>query len=201
MAKLTDQSVTSLLVAFRSSDPTPGGGSAAALAGAIGASLLAMVAGLPKSRAGTKEDAGRLKRAGEECAALSVDLEALVDRDSDAYDLVMAAYKKPKTTDEEKAARSAAIQTAMREAIAAPLAVILACAAVAEHGEVIAVLGNPSASSDVKVGFELLGAGLRGAKENVEINLGSVKDAEYVARVRSDVTALESRFSRSQRVV
>jgi formiminotetrahydrofolate cyclodeaminase len=131
---------------------------------------------------------------------LAVDLEALVDRDSHAYDVVMLAYKKPKATDEEKAARALAIQAAMRGAIEAPLAVILACAAAAEHGEVIAVLGNPSASSDVKVGFELLGAGLRGAKENVEINLGSVKDPEYVAHVRGDVEALESRFSRSQRV-
>jgi formiminotetrahydrofolate cyclodeaminase len=194
-------SVAQLLAAFRSSDPTPGGGSASALAGAIGASLLVMVASLPKSRAATEEDARRLERAGEECAALAVDLEALVDRDSFAYDVVMLAYKKPKATDEERAARSAAIQIALRGAIDAPLGVILACAAAAEHGEVIAVLGNPSASSDVKVGFELLGAGLRGAKANVEINLGSVKDPEYVARVRDDVKALESRFSRSQRVV
>jgi len=198
---LSTLNVSQLLAAFRSADPTPGGGSASALAGAIGASLLVMVTNLPKSRAATEEDASRLKRAGEECAARAVDLEAFVDRDSDAYDLVMAAYKMPKATDEEKAVRSAAIQTAMRAAIDAPLAVILACAAAAEHGEVIAALGNPSASSDVKVGFELLGAGLRGAKENVEINLGSVKDPEYVARIREDVTALESRFARSQRVV
>ena len=86
--KLTDTTVTDLLAAFRSPEPTPGGGSAAALAGAIGASLLAMVAGLPKSRAATAEDAARLKAAGERCAALAAELEALVDRDSEAYDLV-----------------------------------------------------------------------------------------------------------------
>ena len=94
----------------------------------------------------------------------------------------MAAYKKPKATDEEKAARSAAIQEAMRAAIAAPLDVMRACAAAAEQGVVVAALGNPSASSDVQVGFELLGAGLRGAKLNVEINLGSVKDAGRTSR-------------------
>jgi formiminotetrahydrofolate cyclodeaminase len=192
--KLTSLSVTDLLEAFRSSDPTPGGGSASALAGAIGASLLAMVAGLPKSRAATDAEAGRLKSAGEHCTASSVELEALVDRDSGAYDQVMAAYKQPKATDEEKAARSAAIQAALRDAIAAPLGVMRACAAAAGHGTVIAALGNPSASSDVQVGLELLGAGLRGAKLNVEINLGSVKDAEYVARVRDEVEALESGF-------
>jgi methenyltetrahydrofolate cyclohydrolase len=188
--KLIDRTVTDLLVAIRSSNPTPGGGSAAALAGAMGASLLAMVAGLPKSRAATAEDVARLKAAGDRCAALSAALEALVDRDSEAYDLVMAAYKKPKTIDGEKAARSAAIQAAMREAIAAPLAVMRACAAAAEQGVVIATLGNPSVSSDVEVGFELLGAGLRGAKLNAEINLGSVKDADYAAKIRAEADEL-----------
>ena len=189
--KLTERSVASLLDAFRSPDPTPGGGSAAALAGAMGASLLAMVAALPKSRAATEEDAQRLQAAGERCTVLAAELEALVDKDSEAYDLVMAAYKKPKATDEDKAARSAAIQQAMRHAIAAPLAVMRACAAAAEQGVVIAGLGNPSASSDARVGFELLGAGLRGAALNVEINLGSVKDAEYAVRVRNDVIEFE----------
>lgn len=189
--KLTERTVTDFLVALSSSDPTPGGGSASALAGAMGSSLLAMVAGLPKSRAATEEDVERLQAAGERCAALSAELEALVDRDSEAYDLVMAAYKKPKGTDQEKAARSAGIQAAMREAIAAPLAVMRACAAAAEQGVVIATLGNLSAASDAQVGFELLGAGLRGAKLNVQINLGSVKDAEYAARMRGEVEEFE----------
>jgi formiminotetrahydrofolate cyclodeaminase len=183
---LTDLSVADLLAAFRSPAPTPGGGSAAALAGALGSSLLAMVAALPKSRAATLEEVERLKAAGQRCVALSAELETLVERDSDAYDLVVAAHKQPKTTDEEKAARAAGIQAAMREAIAAPLAVMRAAAAAAEQGVVVAALGNPSASSDVQVGFELLGAASRGARLNVEINLDSVKDPEYVARIRSE---------------
>jgi len=185
---LTSRSVTELLSALRSPDPTPGGGSAAALAGAMGASLLAMVAGLPKSRAATEEDVQRLATAGARCTALAAELETLVDTDSAAYDLVMNAYRQPKATDAEKAARSAAIQAAMREAIAAPLAVMRASAAAAEQGVVIAGLGNPSASSDAQVGLELLGAALRGAKLNVDINLGTVKDAEYANGVRRDVT-------------
>ena len=189
--KLTERRVDDLLQAFRSPDPTPGGGSAAALAGALGASLLAMVAGLPKSRAATEEDAERLQAAGRRCAAIAGDLTTLVDRDSEAYDLVVGAYKQPKGTDEERSARSAAIQQAMRAAIAAPLDVMRACAAAAEQGVVVAALGNPSASSDVRVGFELLGAGLRGAKLNVEINLGSVKDAAYVETVRREVEEFE----------
>ena len=189
--KLTDRTVTDLLAAFRSSDPTPGGGSASALAGAIGASLLAMVAGLPKPNATTDADIGRLKGAGERCTALAAEMTALVDRDSEAYALVVAAYRKPKTTDEEKAARSAAIQDAMRAAIAAPLDVMRACTEAAAQGGVIASLGNPSASSDLLVGLELLRAGLRGAKLNVEINLGSVKDMDYATTIREQVDAYE----------
>ena len=192
---LTNLTITEWLQALRSPEPTPGGGSAAALAGAMGASLLAMVAGLPKSKAATAEDAARLAAAGTRCAALAGELMALVDRDSEAYAQVTAAYRQPKSTDEEKVARSASIQQAMRAATAAPLHVMRACAAAAEQGVVVAAMGNPSASSDAAVGFELLGAGLRGARLNVEINLGSIKDAEYVRRVQSEVEELERALS------
>ena len=79
----------------------------------------------------------------------------------------------------------------MQAAIAAPLAVMRAAAAAAEQGVVVAGLGNPSASSDAQVGLELLGAALRGARLNVEVNLASVKDADYVTRVRNEVTEFE----------
>jgi formiminotetrahydrofolate cyclodeaminase len=146
-----------------------------------------MVAGLPKSRAATEEDVERLRAAGGRCAVLATELETLVDRDSEAYDLVVGAYKKPKGTDQEKAARSAGIQGAMRAAIATPLEMMRACAAAAEQSVVIARLGNPSASSDLRVGMELIGAALRGAKLNVEINLGSMKDPAYVAGIVKEV--------------
>jgi len=188
---LTDKTISQWLEALRSPEPTPGGGSAAALAGAMAASLFTMVAGLPKSKAATAEDAARLAAAGTRCAALADELKTLVDRDSAAYEQVMAAYRRPKGTDEEKTARSAAIQEAMRGATAAPLEVMRACAAAAEQGVVVAQMGNPSASSDVAVGFELLGAGLRGAKLNVETNLGSIKDAEYVRKVQAEAEELE----------
>jgi formiminotetrahydrofolate cyclodeaminase len=186
-----DTTVTDFLEALRSPQPTPGGGSAAALAGAMGASLLAMVAGLPKSKAVNAEDIARLAAAGLRCGELAGELKALVDRDSEAYQEVMAAYRLAKSTDAEKAARTAAIQLAMRAATAAPLAVMRACAAAAEQGVVVSEMGNPSASSDAAVGFELLGAALRGAKLNVEINLGSIKDAEYVKKVQAEIEELE----------
>jgi formiminotetrahydrofolate cyclodeaminase len=193
--RLSERTVTDLLAAFRSPDPTPGGGSASALAGAVGASLLAMVAALPKTRASAAADEDTLREAGRQCAALSTDLTSLIDRDSEAYDLVMSAYQRPKGTDEEKAARSAAIQSALRSAIAAPLDVMRACADAAEKGIVIADFGNPSAASDVQVALELLAAALRGARLNVEINLESVKDPTYIADVREEITRLGRRVT------
>ncbi len=188
--KLTDMTATDLLAAFRSSDPTPGGGSAAALAGAVGASLVAMVASLPKPAAADDEDLLSLRTAGQRAAELAEQLRALVDRDSEAYELVVGAYRLPKSTDAEKAARSAGIQHALRAAIEAPLDVMRACAEGLEHARTAARFGNPNASSDVQVGRELLRAGLRGARLNVEINLGSVKDPEYVAGVREETGRL-----------
>ena len=189
--KFIDKMVTELLADFRAPEPTPGGGSASALAGALGASLLAMVAGLPKSKATTAEDIARLKSAGDRCIELSLQLAGLVDRDSEAYTQVVNAYKKPKATDEEKAARSAAIQEGFRAAIGAPLEVMRACAAAGEQGVVVATLGNPPAFSDVQVGLELLGAALRGAKLNVEINLESIKDTDYADKTRDEAAELE----------
>src|SRR4029453_10897468 len=104
--RLSELRFIDLLGAFRSSEPTPGGGSASALSGAIGASLLAMVAGLPKPRIRTPEDEQRLADARSGCVAISDRLAALMDRDSEAYDGVLAAFRLPKTSEDEKAART-----------------------------------------------------------------------------------------------
>jgi formiminotetrahydrofolate cyclodeaminase len=187
---LTHKSVKALLEEFRSPAPTPGGGSASALAGAVGASLLAMVAGLPKPRAATDADLHRLRAAGARCTELAMDLEALVDRDSEAYEMVVGAYRLPKQTDEERAVRATRVQTALAAAIAAPLDVMRACSAGIALVPVLQTLGNPNASSDVQVGQELLRAGLRGAQLNVETNLGSVKDQSYVAAIAAELVRL-----------
>jgi methenyltetrahydrofolate cyclohydrolase len=187
---LTHKSVKALLEEFRSAAPTPGGGSAAALAGAVGASLLAMVAGLPKPRASADPDLQTLRQAGERSTALAIELEGLVDRDSEAYELVVSAYRLVKGTDEEKAVRARRIQEALVVAIAAPLDVMRACRAAMALGPALQEHGNPNAASDVQVGLELLGAGLRGARLNVEVNLASVKDPAYVAKVTAEIGRL-----------
>ena len=188
--KLTASSVSDLLAAFRSAEPTPGGGSAAALAGAAGASLLAMVAGLPKPKAGSGAELERLKAAGSRCTAVATRLEALIDEDSDAYGLVLNAFRLPKATDEEKAARTAAVQRALTAATESPLRVMRHCAEALAAAPAVSELGNPNASTDAQVGVALLRAALLGAQANVEVNLGSLKDAEYVSRVRAETARL-----------
>ena len=186
---LVENTVAQILDAFASSEPTPGGGSAAALAGAVGTSLLLMVARMPKTKIGADADRSALDAAADVLGPLASELRGLIDRDTAAYDEVVAAYRLPKSTEDEKAARKAAIQNGMRSAIEAPLAVMRACRRALEQSSVVEQHGNPNAASDVTVAKELLRAGLNGAKANVEINLSSISDTDYAARVRSAITA------------
>ena len=149
-----------------------------------------MVAGLPKPRGATDEDARRLADAGARSAEIARQLEALVDADAASYEHVMAAYRLPKSNDEEKAARLASIQAALVGAIEPPIDVMRACAAAIDQAAVVAALGNRNASSDVLVALELLGAGIRGAKLNAEINLVPLKDAGRGEILRSVLATL-----------
>ena len=186
--KLTDQTVAAFVAALRSPSPTPGGGSASALAGALGAALLGMIASMPKHRATSDADEQRLRTAGRRCSEAADRLLELVNRDSEAYEQVMAAYRLPKASDAEKAERSARIQDALRAAIDAPLDVVRTSAGALEHGTSVAALGNPNAASDAGVALELLGAAVRGAGLNVQINLASIKDARYAEDVRDQLS-------------
>lgn len=192
---LSDHSVRALLDAFRSPEPSPGGGSASALAGAVGAALLAMVAGL--RRVATSATAEReLRDARGAAESLSEALRALVDRDCDAYASVVAAYKLPKETEDEKQHRSARIQEALSGAIEAPLEVMRRCAAAIAIASPVAEHGNRNASSDVRVALELLQAGLRGALANVEINLQTLKDPRRVIAVHEETARLAAAATR-----
>ena len=191
MSQYSHLSLAQLLDAFASNQPIPGGGSAAALAGAIGASLLIMVAGLPKTRHGTDEERSALTAAAARLRPLRDELASLIDRDSEAYTSVINAYRLPRSTDAEQAARRNAIDEAMRAATEAPLATIRACERAMREAEVIASSGAASASSDVAVGIELLKTAARGAGMNVDTNLAAVKDAEYVKRANQEQRDLE----------
>jgi formiminotetrahydrofolate cyclodeaminase len=191
MSQYSHLSLAQLLDAFASNQPVPGGGSAAALAGAVGASLLIMVAGLPKTRHGTDEERSALTAAAARLRPLRDELASLIDRDSDAYSSVMDAYRLPRSTDAEQAARRDAIDEAMRAATEAPLATIRACERAMREAEVIARSGAASASSDVAVGIELLKTAARGAGLNVDTNLAAVKDDEYVKQTSQELRDLE----------
>lgn len=194
---LTDKSVRDLLSAFSSSDPTPGGGSAAALASAVGASLLLMVTGLPKTRSGSEEDRAALTAASAALADLRTTLTAAIDADTAAYDQVVAAYKMPKVSADEQSTRKTAIQQALRAATEVPLGVVRMSAAAIEQAAIVAAHGHRAAGSDVGVGVALLQAGQRGARLNVEINIGSITDAGYASAVTAEITRLSESASRA----
>jgi formiminotetrahydrofolate cyclodeaminase len=179
------------LNAFASNDPVPGGGSASALAGAVGTSLLVMVAGMPKTKSGTPDEATELSAAAARLRPLREQLTMLVDKDSDAYNAVVSAFKLPKGTDEEKAARKAAIQAGTRLATEVPLDTMRACRDAVRHAMIVARNGNRNAASDVGVALELLVAGAKGAALNVDINLASLNDEAYVERIRWERQDLE----------
>jgi formiminotetrahydrofolate cyclodeaminase len=187
---LIDKSVPAFLDALSSADPTPGGGSAAALVGATGVSLLAMVAAMPKTRTNAPEERTALDRAHADLMSTRQALLALIDRDASAYDLVIAAFRKPKATDEDKHARKAAIQEATRVATEIPLETIRVCVDAMRAGQAVANHGNPSASSDAKVGYRMLLAAALSAKDNVDINLGGLTDAELRARLADESAQL-----------
>lgn len=194
---LADTPVRDLLDAFSSSNPTPGGGSAAALASAVGASLLMMIAGLPKTRGGTVDDRAALASAAAALAGIRQQLTAAIDADTAAYDQVVAAYKLPKGSAEEQAARTSAIQSALRAATDVPLDVVRLSAAALAQGITVAAHGHRAAASDVGVAVALLRAGLRGAQLNIEINIGSVADAAYVDAVKTETARLSDEATRA----
>jgi formiminotetrahydrofolate cyclodeaminase len=187
---LVDQSVRSLLDAFRSSDPTPGGGSASALASSIGASLLLMVAAMPKTRNGSDDDRSALEAASTTLGVLRSGLTDAIDADTAAYNQVVAAYRLPKATAEDQAARKAAIQRALQQATDVPLGVMRQSVRALEQAAVVAARGYRSASSDVGVAIALLKAGATGAKLNVDVNLEAITDITYRERTAADARDL-----------
>jgi formiminotetrahydrofolate cyclodeaminase len=181
-----------LLDAFASNEPYPGGGSAAALAGALGTSLLLMAAGITRTRTGAPEEAADLAEAAAQLRPVRDSLTALVDADSEAYQAVLAAMRLPKATGDDAAARREAIQVAMRGATETPLDTMRACERALQGAVVVAGNAAPSASADVAVGIELLGAAVRGAGLNVDTNLGSLSDAAFAQRAHEERQALEA---------
>jgi formiminotetrahydrofolate cyclodeaminase len=185
-----EMALADLIDAFSSTDAVPGGGSAAALAGAVGVSLLIMVASLPKTKTGAPEETADLAEASARLHPLRDALVDLVDRDSVAYRQVLTALRLPRASDADKAARTEAIERATRAAIDAPLDVMRLCQQALRGAVIVASNGSRKTTSDVGVAVELLVAALRGARLNVDINLIELHDQAYTARIKEEVDEL-----------
>jgi formiminotetrahydrofolate cyclodeaminase len=195
---LVDKSVRDLLAAFSSSDPTPGGGSAAALGAAVGASLLMMVASLPKTHSGTDADRDALHHATAALTPLREKLTEAIDADAKAFERVVAAHKLPKQTAAEQQARKAAIQAALKAATDVPLSVMRFSSQALAQGVAVATHGNRNAASDVGTGATLLRTGAGGAFLNVETNLGGIDDDHYKDATNTELKNLAESIERSR---
>jgi formiminotetrahydrofolate cyclodeaminase len=199
---LADLSVDEFLRRLASGDPTPGGGAASALGGALGAALVSMVCNLTVGRERYAEHDAEATAIRDAATDVLIRLTRGIDEDAQAYDNLMATYRLPRGTDDEKAARTAAIQEATRLASLAPLGLVEASAEVIELAERALGKTNPNAVSDLVVAALLGVAGMDGAAANVEINLASLKDEQVRSELAERLaTARDGRREQAQRVV
>jgi formiminotetrahydrofolate cyclodeaminase len=192
----SNQSVQTFLDELASAEPVPGGGTVAALSGALGASLVAMVCRLTIGKKNYESVSAEMQTILPRAEALQRELTDLMQADTDAYARVLDAYRLPKTTEEEKAARTQAIQAALQHAADVPLRVAECCAEVLSLARIVVDQGNQNARSDGAVGALMAHAGVRGAAYNVLINLQSIRDDAFVQERRARVTILRSEAER-----
>ena len=191
---LVDLTVKEFLNKVAGSDPVPGGGSIAALNGAIASALAAMVANLTVGKKGYEAHEELMQHiAGVASQEKDTFIED-IDRDSEAYDSVFACFKMPKATDEEKAARSAAIQEATKFAALVPMQVARNAYELMTVIMDVARLGNRNAVTDACVAMMSARSAVLGALMNVRITLGSLKDKEFVAKLQAEACDLIERI-------
>ena len=184
--KLADMTVTAFTDTVASDAPAPGGGSVAALAGSIGAALTAMVGNLTQGRKKYADYAAYAAEVEARGNELKERLMDVMDRDTEAFNAVSAAFAMPKATDEEKAARSAAIQAGLKGCTKTPMEMMeLMDEAVTLAASLLDSGFNDTAASDLGVSFLSLKAGIQGAWLNVLINVGSLKDREFADDYRA----------------
>lgn len=180
--KLVDLTVKDYLDVLKSDAPAPGGGSVSALSAAQGVGLVAMVADLTIGKEKYAEYDEACRAAKEKALSLYAQLVEGIDKDTEAFNKVSAAYKLPKDSDEQKAARSAAIRAANVGATEVPFETVKLCLEGLKVTETIVGKSNPNAASDLGVAALNLLAGIKGAWLNVKINLPGIKDEELKAK-------------------
>jgi formiminotetrahydrofolate cyclodeaminase len=185
-----NSSIGSFLDDLASERPTPGGGGAAALCGAIGAALVSMVANLTIGKKNYEAVSEDLEAVNAKAEALRAELIHAIEEDVVAFNAVMGAYGLPRGTDEEKAKRTAAIQAALKNATLAPLRAVKACFEVMRLAAVAAEKGNLNVISDAGVAVLAANAGLRSAALIVFINAKAIKDRDFAGKQIAEVNAL-----------
>jgi len=184
---IKDKSIQMFLDELAGKASTPGGGSAAAVMGAMGAALLSMVANLTlgkKNYEGVEEDMKKLLQRTEELRGKLTDA---IEADVKVFDKVMAAYGMPRDDEEAKTRRSSAIQIALKEATDVPLECATHCAEVIRLSEPVAEMGNTNVISDAGVAVLAAYAALRSAALNVYINIGGIRDEDFVEARRGQL--------------
>ena len=188
-----DLSAREFLDGLASKAPTPGGGSAAALAGALGAGLVSMVCQFTVGREKYADVDADMRRVLERSEALRAELQEAVDADVAAYGSYGSASSMPRETDAEKEARAAALQAALRESTEVPLGVAERCAELLELAVEAAEKGNVYLISDAAVGAEMAAAARASAELNVRLNAGGLEDRDYARACEDRLAALAER--------
>jgi glutamate formiminotransferase/formiminotetrahydrofolate cyclodeaminase len=181
--KLVDMSLESFVWETSSESPAPGGGSVSATMGALGAALGTMVANLSSHKRGWDDRWGEFAGWAEKGAQLQKRLLELVDEDTEAFNAIMKAFEMPKGSDEEKAARAAAVEEATKNASLVPLTVMKEALKVFPLLKEMVEKGNPNSVTDAAVGVLAVRACIRGAYLNVRINVKGLKDKSFAERL------------------
>lgn len=189
---LTDLTVKGFLAETAGQEPVPGGGSISALNGSIAAALAEMVANLTIGKKKYVEVEAEMQTIATEAAAIQKELVLDIDRDSDAYNKVFAAFKFPKETEEEKAVRSAQIQEMTKYAASVPMEVARRVHSLLPLIEAVVAKGNQNAITDGCVAMMCARTAIIGALLNVRINLTSIKDEDFVKTHTEEANAIEA---------
>jgi formiminotetrahydrofolate cyclodeaminase len=190
MSELFSQSLRDVLKVSASSEPTPGGGSVAAIAAAFAASMSAMVGNLTIGKKKYRDVEPQVTLIRDRALCLMNRMEELVDADMQQFRRFMEFYKMPATTDEEKERKDHLIQEALRGATETPLEIARACLEILKIVDEVAPIGNTMAISDAGVAAYLAEAALRAALLNVDINLPNLKDEAFAQKARDDKEGL-----------
>ena len=193
MNKLVDRTVTSFVDECSMDSPAPGGGSVAALSGALGAALANMVANLTVGKKGYEAVAEEMKQVAAEAQGLKDKFMSAIDRDTDAFNKVMDAFKMPKSTPEQKEARLSAIQEGTKQATLVPLEVLRMVPRALELALAVAERGNKNSASDAGVAALALRTAAEGAWLNVRINLAGITDTGFTTEVRAEGLSILSK--------